>query len=85
MIPMVKCPCKKNIVPRGLEEVDEEEDEESTGSYSGTKKGHYGSRPSNSEKRKVMKYGCEDPLCILTSEMTEREYLELEENQNDEP
>jgi len=76
---MVKCPCGKRIIFKKWDVVDEEEEEDSTGLYAGSPKGFHGGRSSNGKTRKVRIYGCEDSMCMYTSDMTEDEYHKLEE------
>jgi len=81
---MVRCPCGKKIVFKRWEEMEEEEEiGEETGLYYSKPENLYGGKPSNLKKRKVRIYGCEDPFCIYTSDMTEDEYLKMEEDQSD--
>lgn len=82
---MVKCPCGKEIVFKGWEEIEEEEDSR-TGMYAGTSHGgSYRAKPQSDRKiRKVRIYACEDfPNCIHSYKMTEDEYLKLEEDHSD--
>jgi len=77
---MVKCRlCGKKVVLRRIEEREEEE-EEAIGTYLVKPKNLYGGRQSGRKTVQVRIYGCSDPRCI-SLEMTEKEYLEEQENQ----
>lgn len=81
---MVKCPCGKKIVfKRWAEREVEEEPEEETGSYYSKPKNLYRGISSDVKMKKIRIYGCQDPICIYTSDMTEDEYLKIEEDQSD--
>ena len=72
---MVKCRvCGKKVILRRIEEREDEE-EEPTGLYYSKPKNLYGGRQSGGKTIQVKIYGCSDRMCI-SSEMTEKEYLE---------
>ncbi|MGD0644546.1 MAG: hypothetical protein ABSA75_06545 [Candidatus Bathyarchaeia archaeon] len=82
---MVKCPCGKEIIFKRCEmvEIDEEEDE-STVTYS--ERSHLSYREIPQSERKMKKtriYGCPNEYCRYTSDMTEDQYHELEDNESD--
>lgn len=82
---MVKCPCGKKIIFKRFEEREEDDEDSRCGGYAGIGlRGKYGSKPQFERRtRKVRIYGCEDPFCRYSSDMTREEFLELEENEND--
>ena len=82
---LVKCQCGKKIVFKRTENRPIEEDEdEPIGMYSAKPKNLYGATSSATPTEEVRIYACEDDMCIYSHEMTETEYLELEDEENEE-